>query len=144
MDEEQVKKHIGQFTQLLFQKGYRRKFSIDLEKQGGIRFTAELPTCLSQMVKIMGRTKQPSVRCELMTYAMYKTSDDNIACSFRVSYDKQTGFKAHELTITNAASGDKRFYRLQNNQQIAGAQAVQGLFPKPKPWDHILKGRFRP
>jgi hypothetical protein len=48
------------------------------------------------------------------------------------------------MTIKDKASNEKKFFRLDNNQQIAGARAVEGLFPKPKPWDHIIKGKLRP
>lgn len=132
---------VSDFTHLMYRKGYRGKYSLLHPGTGHPGMMGTLSTCLEKFLIGYGLTDKTKDRFQLDTYA---DNTNNISCTFKIQFDEVKGFLIKEVGIRNVLSGENRLYRITNNNQIPGSVAVQGLFPKPKPWVHRLKGKFRP
>lgn len=141
---EEKNKHetaISDFIALLYRKGYRGKFSLEISNAWGTHFAGTLSDCLQAFLSIFIKSKGVEDHFVLETNPFYKNARDNILCRFKLSLNADRGIIINEMQIINARTNDKRVYRMLPNAQIPGAVAVQGLFPKPKPWDDFLKGK---
>lgn len=132
---------VSDFTALLYQKGYRGHFTLSNRGLRGLGKKETLSTCLNAFVKDHLASGGKGPQLVLETYARYKHAGDNILCQFDLSLDDVKGFTVREMRIKNATTGDQRVYRMLPKVQIPGAVAVEGLFPKPKPWDDLMKGK---
>lgn len=140
MKDQTFNAAINDFTALMYQKGYRARFMLAGDQ---MQFHGSLSECLETFLQSW-TAKGRSTVLKLETYAAYRHASDHINCVLQGKYDPEKGFQIEQMDIVQRPSGKSQTYRLINNRQIPGIMAVQGLFPKPKPWDHILKGKFRP
>ncbi|MEE1946405.1 hypothetical protein VRU48_14875 [Pedobacter sp. KR3-3] len=140
MKEQLYKRAIDDFSTMMYQKGYRGRFSLD--KGDRINF-GTLAECLETYVRTLLSEGIPAP-LKLETYAAYKHAGDHILCTLHGNLDTVKGFIMEQMDVIHQPSGKGQSFRLVNNRQIPGINAVLGLFPKPKPWDHLIKGKFRP
>jgi hypothetical protein len=131
---------VSDFTTFLYQKGYRGKFGLS-HKAGRTYTTGSLRNCLEIFLSDYEQGGRTEPHFQLETDA---DATGKLKCTFRLQLDEIKGFLIREMDITDKVSKDRRHYQLVNNQQVPGSQAAQGLFPKPKPWDKLLKGKLRP
>jgi hypothetical protein len=132
---------VSDFTTFLYQKGYRGRFSAEMPAKGKTLFAGKLSDCLIDLLQHCNdRSASPSV-LELKTTAPYA---DNLQCTFSLRYDEIKGFLITGAAYRDTKTGLGHSYAISNNQQLPGANSIEGLFPKPKPWDNHLKGKFRP
>lgn len=139
--EEQKRIAVSDFTTLLYQKGYRGRFSVELPATNNTFFAGRLSDCLSDALKQYNATTGMGSVLKLKTTAPYA---DHLECSFSVRFDEVKGFLVNGAAFRDTKTGKSHAYRISNNQQLPGANSIEGLFPKPKPWDKHLKGKFRP
>lgn len=139
METKKDEKLINEFTRLMYQKGYRGRFFLDLSRQIDICIKDELNVCLKEIIKTTANDAYKKDH-----YQLDALTKDNIQCSFRLTFDEKEGFLVREMTMENKHTLDKKSFHLINNQLMMGSQGVSALFPKPKPWQHIVKNKFRP
>ena len=134
---------IAATSRLLQQKGYRGNFTFVAED--GIRDPQRhaLKRCLEEAVRIYLSCYKRINRFSLYTFAYYKTDEDNIQCTFRLSLDDEHGFRIKGLEITDARSASTQQFRYDQNRQVQPAPALKGYFPRPKPWE-FWKKKFKP
>lgn len=130
------------FNAVILLKGYRGKFRI-IDKGPQPGQAQSLSRCLRHFLESYVAEEQKKSAFELETYAEYSHADDHIKCNFKVRLDPDKGFKVSEIIVSHQPSGGRKHYRLNSNHQTPGVFVVQGLFPKPKPWDNHLKGKFK-
>lgn len=141
MDENNNHKDpVADFATFMYSKGYRGKYTLLHPGAGRPLVTGSLRSCLEKFLAGYELTERTKEKFELTTYA---DQGHTISCRFRLRFDEMKGFIIKEADIKQKSSEEKRYYRIDNNYQLPGAVAVQGLFPKPKPWDNYLKGKFR-
>lgn len=131
---------VSDLTTFLYQKGYRGKFGLS-HRSGRVYTTGSLRNCLEIFLGDYNQGGRTDPHFQLETDA---DGTGKIKCTFQMQLDEVKGFLIKEVGIADKVSKEARHYHLQNNQQVPGSVAVQGLFPKPKPWDHLRKGKFRP
>lgn len=129
------------FVTLMYQKGYRGNYTLEHPGTGHPGMTGILKACLDKFVTGYKLTGNIPAKCRLSTSPPY---NDTITCNFQIQFDEVRGFLINEMHIRDARSQLNITYKIAFNQQIPGANAIEGLFPKPKPWDNILKGKFKP
>jgi len=139
MDHKNKVEAIREFTLLMFQKGYRGRFYLNLSGQRCLYVKDELKSCLEEIIK----TAESGVHAK-DPYELNTLTKDNIQCTFRVTFDEKEGFRVREMTVKNRQTRDRKSFYLVNNQLVMGSNGVSALFPKPKPWQHITKGKLRP
>ncbi|WP_029274615.1 hypothetical protein [Pedobacter borealis] len=139
--KQEHNRDVSDFTSFIYQKGYRKHFSIDLVAKERIVFAGNLSDCLKKILNWLSRENNSATGFELRTTAPYA---DNLECIFKVRFDEVKGFLINGVTFHDKNSGLDHRYSISSNHQIPGANSVEGLFPKPKPWAHRLKGKFRP
>ncbi len=132
---------VTDFSTLLYQKGYRGKFGLSQPEAGLIYTTGSLRNCLEIFLNIFEQGGRTDQLFELNTYA---DTAQKLDCTFRLQFDEAKGFLVREMDINDKVSRETKKYRLANNQQVHGSQSLQGLFPRPKPWEQFRKGKFRP
>lgn len=132
------KEAIEKITMLFHRKGYRRDFMLDEDRiqQGG-----SIRQCLEVFLKQYEAGEYADGSFHLITYAPY---NDRITCDFKMKFDEQKSFLITEFLVTNLKTDDYRQYHLRHNNELPGSMTLESLFPKPKPWDWIKKGKFRP
>ena len=131
---------VSDFSSFLLRKGYRDRFTINHSELTVPLKRGDLSECLESILQKVNGNKTDGLKCELRTHPPY---NDNLECVLKVDFDQVKGFLIREMKITDSISKESRNYRITSNQQIPGAMSGSGLFPKPKPWDDHLKGRFR-
>lgn len=139
--DENSKTLMSDFTTLMYQKGYRANYILTHPGTNHPGMTGMLSRCLDKFLTGYNLTEKTKDRFILETHP---PANDAFSCSFHISYDEVKGFLIREMHIQDKNTQKKHTYNISSNQQIPGSNAIQGLFPKPKPWDHILKGKFRP
>lgn len=132
---------VSDFVTFMYQKGYRRNYTLDHPGTGHPGMTGILRTCLEQFLMGYKLTNKIPAQCNLVTSPPY---NDAITCSFKLQFDEVKGFLINEMNIQDTHSQHSYTYKIRANQQIPGSNAIEGLFPKPKPWDDILKGKVKP
>ncbi len=141
MMQEKYSTAISDFTTTLYHKGYRGKFTMDHPGSSTPRTLGSLRHCLEKFLMGYENTAATKPAFKLETYA------DNghlKRCIFNIELDTVKGFLVRDMLVKEVVTNMQKYYEFVNNHQIPGSAAVQALFPKPKPWDHIIKGRFRP
>lgn len=141
---KKLKDDVSDFVTFMYQKGYRGRFMLDRKVPTRMLMKEELSQCLEQFMEKYVHGEKKNNLLQLETFASYNHDFDNILCQFKVQYDEVKGFLVKELVIYNAKAHEKKIYPLAQNHQVPGSQAVIGLFPKPKPWDDMRRGKFRP
>ena len=131
---------VSDFAQLMYSKGYRGKYTLLHPGTGHPGMMGTLTDCLEKFLTGYRLTEQTKDKLQLDTYADNSLS---INCSFKIQFDEVKGFLIREVNVRNVPSEANRLYKITHNQQIPGSVAVQGLFPKPKPWEKHIKGKFR-
>lgn len=138
MDNNSTRKDaIEKIAILLYQKGYRGKFSYG---ERGLSMVSDVKACFHRFLERYDRGEYPGGMFEMEMIAPY---DPALTCHFRLNYDEEAGFRIERFTVCNLKTNDSKWYPLQNNNQLPGSQTIYSLFPKPKPWDNIRKGKFR-
>lgn len=132
---------VSDFTTFLYQKGYRGRFSVELVPTNKIFFTGKLSNCLNDALRQYNSTTNTGSMLELKTTAPYA---DQLECTFSVKFDEVKGFLITGAAYRDTKTGRSHGYRISSNQQLPGANSIEGLFPKAKPWDNHRKGKFRP
>jgi len=141
MDETKNHKALAlELIHLLYQKGYRRTFTLVHPGTNHPDISGTLNDCLDKFLVGYRLDDKRWDKLQLSTLAPY---NDHLTCTLQLQFDEAKGFLIRELTIEDKVSREQRYYRLSNNQQVPGAGSIEGLFPKPKPWDDIAKGKFR-
>jgi hypothetical protein len=138
--KKDLKDMVTEFATFLYQKGYRGKFGLS-HNAGRIYTTGSLRNCLEIFLSDFEQGGRTDPHFELSTYA---DAAQKLDCTFRLQLDEGKGFLIREMNITDKVSRETKKYRLANNQQMHGSQSLQGMFPRPKPWDRFRKGKFRP
>jgi len=123
-------------THLLYQKGYRQHFTIRVPGSGRPVRSGNISSCLQYFFE--SKDTGPS-RIELATTAPYAF---HIKCRFYLGYEDKDGFSITRLFVENIRARDNREFQFRHNQEIPGAMSLEGLFPKPKPWEQIWKGKW--
>lgn len=139
--EENYRRSAFDFISFMYQKGFRGKYKLLQPGTNHPGITADLSACLNIFLTGYDLSEKASDRLQLDTYA---DQGSRLNCTFQVRFDEVKGFQIEQMMIKNTQSNETRQYHIANNHQIPGSVAVQGLFPKPKPWDNIIKGKFRP
>jgi len=139
--KEEAAINIGDFTATMYSKGYRREFDLVAQDSGRLLFRGKLTDCLRKALMDGEEIRENGGRCILVTHPPY---EDRISCTFKVGYDRTRGFTVTEMDIQHQETGAKKHYQLMHNQQLPGAMSIGGLFPRPKPWDKHIRGKFRP
>jgi hypothetical protein len=137
---EQYERAIQDFAAVLYSKGYRGRYSLSKAGESRNLMQGLLSACLKQMIEAHSEGKD-ALGFDLKTQPSY---DANLQCSFRLEFDQTKGFLVTAMDINDSVSQQNRHYEIRHNHVIPGANAITGLFPKKKPWDDFLKGRFRP
>jgi len=140
MDRKQQETMIGDFSAMLYQKGYRGRYEMDSIDGAKIFMAGKLSECLEQIISLYNRSDLAEQKFLLKTRPPY---NDKIGCSFKTELDMVKGFLVREMDIHDSVSRQSRHYRIDHHRTIPGSNAIEGLFPKPKPWEHILKGKLR-
>lgn len=137
MKEKQTQETaVSDFASDLFRKGYRADFKVTHTHDARLIASGRLAHCLTSF--LMNGILDADFRLE--THAPYEKA---VTCQFKMAYDPVKGFLVRQMIIRDAVSKNEHQYNLVNNQQIPGANSLQGLFPKPKPWEHLFKRRPR-
>lgn len=131
------KQAIEKITMLLYQKGYRGKFSFG---EPGSSMLGDVRACLDRFLERYHKGEYPRGEFDMEMVAPH---DHKITCRFRLRYDGQVGFRIETFTVCNFKTNESQLFVLRNNNELPGSQAIYTLFPKPKPWDNIKKGKFR-
>jgi hypothetical protein len=142
--EKKLKDDASDFVTFMYQKGYRGKFMMDKKVPTSPFMRDNLSHCLDKFLQKYVASEKKDNLLQLETYAWYVSELDNVHCQFKVQYDEVKGFLIKEVAIQDAKSKEKKVYPSMDNHQVPGSQAAIGLFPKPKPWDYLRKGKFRP
>lgn len=131
---------VSDFTTFMYQRGYRGKYTLLHPGTNHPGMSGSLSACLEKFLTGYDLTEQTRDTFRLETYA---DQAYRLRCTFKLQYDQVKGFLIRKIDITNTLTEQNRTYNLSVNHQVPGSVAIQGLFPKPKPWDHIRKGKFR-
>ncbi|MGE8426336.1 MAG: hypothetical protein ACN6O7_00600 [Sphingobacterium sp.] len=131
---EREKEWADKLRMLLYQKGYRRRFT--LRAIGAPQCSGAITECLEQF---LGRHRSGKVTLELETMAPY---NDQITCRFALDYEPDKGYKIKELTVGKPGYPSRTF-PCATGQDIPGSMSLEGLFKKPKPWEWNMKGKYR-
>jgi hypothetical protein len=131
------------FVTFMYQKGYRGRFLLDRKVPTRMLVGGELSDCLKQLIEKYVASERKSNSLRLETFPPYNDESNSILCQFKVQYDEVKGFLVKEVIIYNERTNDKKTFRLINNHQVPGSQAVLAMYPKPKPWDVMRRGKFR-
>jgi hypothetical protein len=141
-EKESYQKQVQDFTSLMYQKGYRGRFHLVRTGTGRPQTMGSLRSVLEIQLSDYFNTAGKSALFELKTYADLA---EKIECRFKILLSETKGLQVQQLEVLDTRSDQRKLYgRLDHNNQIPGSVAVQSLFPKPKPWDDYLKGKFRP
>ncbi|MBB1642771.1 hypothetical protein [Sphingobacterium sp. UME9] len=133
-----LEKAVTDFATQLRQYGYRNSFKISLP--GKNDYLGNLNDCLNRY--LAANTKVESYPMfELRTKAPYNTA---IQCRFKIEFGMHEGFNIKTVWIKNLKTDVEHEFRLRSNREMPGAQTLEGMFPKPKPWDFLKKGKRRP
>lgn len=133
-----LEKAVIDMAYMLRQFGYRNNFKIKLP--GKNDYLGNLNDCLNRYLAAnTGVENYPMF--ELRTKAPYNPA---IRYRFKMEFDRQEGFKIQTMWVKDLKSNIEHAFRLRSNRELLGAQALEGLFPKPKIWDFLKKGKFRP
>ncbi|TYR37412.1 hypothetical protein FXV77_05245 [Sphingobacterium phlebotomi] len=137
--EQRIKREeaIKKLRALFRQKGYSSNFSIGSHNSV---LLADLDKCLKTFLQGYDAGKYQDGSFELKTGMPY---DSKIYCHFYLKFDEQQGFKIEKMQVSSTRTHKMQTYEIHNNSEILGSQAVYSLFPKPKPWEDIMKGKFR-
>lgn len=141
--DKKLKNDASDFVTFMYQKGYRGRFMMDRKEWDRIIMNDQLSDCLEQFMEkyITGEKKDNLLVLE--TFPPYNDVHNSVLCRFKVQYDAVKGFLVKEAVIYNERTNDKKTFRLINNHQVPGSQAVLAMYPKPKPWDDMRRGKFR-
>ena len=129
---------VKDFATHMRQYGYRNSFTLSLPPKPD--FTGNLNDCLNRYLAA-NAAAESYTSFELRTKAPY---NPEIVCRFKIEFDRQSGFQIHNMLIKHLVTKIEHEYKLHNNRELPGSQTLSGLFPKPKPWDFLKKGKFRP
>lgn len=132
--------HLDELRSLMFQKGYRRPFSISVPGRALSRFEGTLDRCLEYFLDYLAGNQVAGGRLEMETKAPY---NDDIVASFKMNYNQQEGFQIRQMAIGKKGVELSRNYDIRHNRQIPGSMSLEGLFPQPKPWEKHIKGLRR-
>lgn len=130
-------KMVGRLVMLLNQKGYRGKFSFG---RRSLPMATDIRGCLDYFFGKYDKGEYPQREFDLEMVAPY---DNQIICRFHLRYDEKIGFGIETFTVCNFKRNESKLFRLRTNNELPGSQTIYTLFPKPKPWDNIMKGKFR-
>jgi hypothetical protein len=136
--EKKTKQSLHELKMLLFQKGYRKRFSLVIGEDNRNRYHGELGKCLDVLGRALSGNPTKGTMVSLETTAPF---NDRITCSFTITID-ESGLGIKELMVQNLRSKESRQFTYRNNKEIPGSQSLEGLFPKPKPWDRLLRGKL--
>lgn len=128
---------IEEISRLIHRKGYRSRFSTGPRASHKL---VDLESCLNGFSEAYDNGKYRDGRFEIETRLPY---EPRIKCRFYMQYEKSKGFQISKLLVSNEKTNEKKSFDLSNSNQLPGSQQVYSLFPKQKPWDDIMKGRFR-
>lgn len=141
-EKDNYRQQVQAFTTFMYQKGYRGRFHLMRIGTGRPQTMGSLRSILEIQLSDYFSTAAKSALFELKTYADLA---EKIECRFKILATETKGFQIQHMEVLDTRTNERKQYtRLDNNQQIPGSTAVQSLFPKPKPWDDHLKGKFRP
>lgn len=126
------------FVQFIAQKGYRGRFMLGKITGDRRMSSGDLKSCLTTFLRIYAKTKGKNSLLQLETNPPH---NDDLRCIFNVAFSEVEGFKISKMEIVNSRTNENKIYKIAHNNQIPGSQAMQGLFPNPKPWQKHLKGR---
>ncbi|MBK1439800.1 hypothetical protein JHJ32_07385 [Parapedobacter sp. ISTM3] len=132
---------IRKLVSLMHGKGYRGRFSIDFSGRRGQKYHGNLRQCLAQFFAAGNGQDESPAKIELETTAPY---NHRIICKMGMDYSEESGFSIREMEIHHVRTKERKHFRLRSDRDLPGAMTLESMFPKPKPWDWMLKGKFRP
>ncbi|WP_142685746.1 hypothetical protein [Chitinophaga polysaccharea] len=137
-----LEKAVRDTAYMIRQYGYRNRFTIEMQGSGISKFTGNLNDCLNRYLaaSINGKIGINSF-FELETALPF---NQRILCRFKMAFDNISGFTIKQLEISDRVSKTNKVFNLRLNKELPGSQTIEGLFPKPRPWDFLRKGKFRP
>lgn len=141
-DGNKLRSLLDSFQFLLRQKGYRW-FRVTAPKSLYTNSGESLQNYLKHVLLSHLEFDAKQSQFKIETYLEFIHADNCIHCEINLELDNVKGFKIKEYTITQKPSGETKRFRLDHNNQIPGVNAVLSMFPKPKPWENILKGKFK-
>lgn len=130
---------ISDFTNLLYSKGYRGQYCLNDQREPRPQAIYPLSRCLQEFMDIFQKNKGHASSLRLATYA--DPSSKNFLCAFYLHIDEVMGFKVKKMQITNLQTSHQQLYRMLPIMQIPGAASVEALFPNPRPWDDLIRGK---
>ena len=132
-------KAVSDFTTFLYQKGYRGDYMMD-KVSGQPPKRGRLPECLKAYIRGHQADAANPEPLQLETQPPY---EPKIRCLFKIAFDEVKGFLVREMEIVHTEQQSSKHYRISHNQQVPGSKSVAALFPRPKPWDNHIKGKFK-
>lgn len=133
-----LEKAVIDFAARMRQYGYRNSFRISLT--GKQEYLGNLNDCLNRY--LAANTNVDSYPMfELRTKAPYNPA---IQCRFEIDFGLHEGFNIKTMWVKNLKSNVEHEFPLRSMRELPGAQTLESMFPKPKPWDFLRKGKFRP
>lgn len=140
-DRETQEAAIRKLVSLMYSKGYRSRCSMAIAKGGRPIYHGDLRQCLAHFFKVRSGREARLAALELETHA---PSNHRITCRMTMAYAEDTGFSIRGVDVRHARTRERKHFSLRSNHELPGAMTLESMFPKPKPWDWMLKGKFRP
>ena len=144
LNTEEYHHHIRSFESLMRTKGYPDHYQLVDPTTGGIKVQGALKTCLQHHLEETVIRNRPDKTLSLRTYAEFLSEDNFKECRFTGAFDLRQGFELKKLEIVSRFPDETQRLALRSNQDIPGRNAVIGRFRKPKPWDNLKRGDFKP
>ncbi|MNU20714.1 hypothetical protein D3C71_89630 [compost metagenome] len=141
MEKNEYKDLAEKLRMLFYQKGYRRKFTLSVPGSGLPKQMDDLRKCLEVFKMLLDVGKASFCQLELETTAPY---NDRITCRFKLDYSESNGINIRELEVRSLETNNIKVFQIRSNHEIPGSMTLESLFPKPKPWDYLKRGKFRP
>lgn len=133
---------IDDLAHLFYYKGYRKNFELEAEDIVGQPLKGQLIDVLTTYIG--GKVIDPSkvYKFQINTYAEYLSSKDYKQCYCRAEYCVRDGFTLRQMDLISRNPSEQRVFRLRSNHELLPVQSAIGYFPRPKPWNDAMKGRF--
>jgi len=138
MEEDLLKKRTEAFCMSQRQLCWSGKYTLLNDKSMPLDYPKELKDCLNDLLKTHNEGKEyRAFRLETKP-----NHAPHIRCVFTMDFDPAKGFLVRQMFLRDTDTNKEETLRIQHNRQIPCNQAVIKKFPKVKPWQKHLKGKY--
>lgn len=136
--EKDLQEKIEAFCSLMRQLGYSGRYTLVNDRGMPLDYPKELKECLQDILSTDDTAKDKrTLRLETKpNHAPY------IRCVFTVDFDTGNGFHVRQLFLRDTDTSKEETIRVPNNKHIPSNQAIIARFPRARPWQRHLKGKF--